>query len=1230
METLAAYLPMDRLQALARGAALPDRVIGSALVADISGFTPLTEALTRELGPQRGAEEVTRQLNLIYTALSEVVHRLGGSIMDFSGDAITCWFNGDDGFQGAACALAMQQVMRSFTAIALPSGQTLPLAMKVGVAAGTARRFVLGDPAIQLMDVLAGALLDDLAAAEHHAQKGEVVLTEATALALGAAASVPEWREDAALGCRFAVLQQLSSEAKPHPWPTVPAAGLTDLQLRPWLLPAVYDRLRHGQGDFLAELRPAVPLFMSFSGIDYDHDEEAETKLNSLLQQVQRTLAQYEAVVLQLTIGDKGSYFYAVFGAPIAHEDDAVRAATAALELRASATQMKFVQNIQIGISQGRMWTGAYGGSERRAYGVLGDEVNLAARLMQAAQPGQILVSQVARQATGDRLAWQELPAIRVKGKADPVNVFSLSAARARQVSRLPEIQYALPMVGRRQELALIDERLAQVLDQHGQIIAITGEAGIGKSRLLAEALQHAADQYFDVYRGECQSYGVNTSYLVWQGIWWRFFDLDPNGTLNEHIDRLERQLNRIHPLLAHRLPLLGAVLNLPITDNALTRSFDAKLRKASLETLLVECVRARARELPLLLILEECHWMDALSDDLLDVIGRAIANLPVLIIMVYRSPETQRQQAPRVSRLPYFAEIRLTDFVLEEAEQLIELKLRQFYGSEVGIAPLMIRRITERAQGNPFYIEELLNYLQDRGIDPRDTRTLDQLDLPASLYSLILSRIDQLTESQKITLRVASVIGRLFGAAALSGSFPQLQDQQRVVHDLADLNRLELTMVDSEPELTYLFKHVITQEVSYQSLPYATRAVLHEQVAVYLERTYAPTLDQYVDLLAFHYDHTQNDDKRREYLLKAGVAAQAEYANEVAIDYYQRVLPLLIGAAQTAARLKLGQVLEIVGRWDEADEQYRQALALADRTDDPQTRAQCQILIAELLRKRGSYGEAERWLQLARQTCELHGDEAGVGQILHISGSVAAQQGRYEQARTFYEQSLAIRQRLHDQPRIAALLSNLGIVARYQGDSAQARTLSEESLRLRREVGDKLMISVSLNNLGNLYLDLDDPAQARELLEEAVAMRREVGDRMATANSLNNLGNVARAQGNYADARAFYYESLTINRELGERWAIAYLLEDFGSLAALEGEAPRTLRLIGAAAALREAIGAPLSAAERAKLDRLLAPARQVIESDRQIALEAEGRTWSMDQAITYALNLEGLDEAG
>jgi predicted ATPase len=598
--------------------------------------------------------------------------------------------------------------------------------------------------------------------------------------------------------------------------------------------------------------------------------------------------------------------------------------------------------------------------------------------------------------------------------------------------------------------------------------------------------------------------------------------------------------------------------------------------------------------------------------------------DLPVLMVLAYRPPEAQRLQSPRVSRLAHFTSIELSEFTPEETEQLIALKLGQFSGAEAEVPPGLVERITERAEGNPFYVEELLNYLRDRGIDPRDTLAWKELDLPASLDSLILSRLDQRTESQKTVLRVASVIGRVFRAVLLWATYPEVGSRERVLADLEALCRLDLTRADTpEPELAYLFKHIVTQEVAYESLPYATRAMLHEQLARHIEETYSEQTEQYVDLLAFHYDRTENEAKRREYLLRAGDAAQADYANQAAMDYYQRLLPLLPPKEQVPVMLKLGHVLELVGEWAAADDRYRAALALAEELKDWHSRAWSQAALGELHRKQGQYADAAAWFEKARAGFAELDDQQGIGQVLQEAGTLAAQQGDYEAARARWQESLTIRWKLDDKAHISALYNNLGLVAHWEGDLASARGFYEQSLEIHRGLGDKWAIAISLNNLGYLAIEQKDYESARTHLQASLNLQREVGDRYMMADALTNLGIVARDQGDYAGARALLGEGLAINNELGNRVGTAYVLEEIAGLAALLGHARRALRLSGAAERLREEIGAPLPPAEQARLEGLLRPAREALEQAAIAAAVAEGRAWSLEQAIADALQV-------
>jgi len=322
--------------------------------------------LRESLGSRHGAEELTKHLDAVYTALIADVERYGGSVIGFAGDAITCWFDdmhGPAARRATACAFALQEAMSIFAAIALPNGATARLSLKVAVASGPARRFTVGDPEIHYLDALAGVTVVRTSTAEQLAQKDEVLLDEATVQALGVELAVRKWLTDTS-DERFAVLTQYTGQATETAFPeSVPVLDATTLQ--GWVHSLVYDREQSGQGAFLSEFRPCVAVFVRFMGIDYDA-AEAQAQLDAFIRQMQVIGSRYEGTLIQLNIGDKGSYAYLNFGALSAHEDDARRAAKAALELLAAAENMGFLGPLQIGITQGLMRLGAYGGQTRR------------------------------------------------------------------------------------------------------------------------------------------------------------------------------------------------------------------------------------------------------------------------------------------------------------------------------------------------------------------------------------------------------------------------------------------------------------------------------------------------------------------------------------------------------------------------------------------------------------------------------------------------------------------------------------------------------------------------------------------------------------------------------------------------------------------------------------------------------------------------------------------------
>ncbi len=1231
VDSLASYLPQDRRGALATGASLADRVQGAALFADISGFTPATEALVQTLDARRGAEALTRHLDDVYEALIDRVERFGGSVLGFAGDAILCWFEEQSGpaiLRAAACALAMQEAAGHFAPIVLADDPAIHLTLKVVVTSGACRRFVVGDPSVQLLDVLAGALVDRMAAGEGLLHGGEVLVDERTAQALGGAVRLGEWRDDRGTGERFALVEALlvTPAETPRPEPCC----LTAEDLRPWLLPAVYEREREGLGAFLTELRPAVVLFMHFRGIDYE-SEGAEAQLDRFVRGVQQVLVRHEGTFLALTIGDKGSYLSAAFGAPVAHEDDDRRAVAAALELRRLAGEQGGFEPVEIGISRGPVRAGAYGAASRRTYSVIGDDVNLAARLMGLAAPGETLISGRVHGSIRSDFTFEPRPPIAVKGKAEPLAVFAVTGELRSSPIRLQEPTYVLPMVGRATELRLLGDKMDLALQGKGQVVGITAAAGMGKSRLVAEVIRLGRRRGFTGFGGACRADGTASSYLVWSNIWRALFELDPDMALRKQLRRLEGEIGELAPDRVDALPLLGEVLGIPIPETDFTQSLEPKERKSALEALLVDCLRAAAAEARedgegLMLVLEDVHWIDAVSHDLLEEVARAAADLPILILLAYRPLDLPRLQEPRVQTLPYFTEIVLPELNAAEAEQAIRAKLAQLFPERGGaVPPALIENLTSRAQGNPFYLEELLNYVHDRGLDPRNPADFAHIDLPDSLHRLILSRIDQLTSQQQLVIKVASIIGRVFRFAHLVGYYPALGEPDSLRGILEELGRLDLTPLEApEPELAYLFKHIITREVAYTSLAEETRAALHEQFAGYLEASFAerPPLD----LLAHHYACSGNLDKKREYLRRAGEAAKAAYANDAALDYFSQALAVtpaadvseryalvlqreelndLVGERQLQSQdletlatlaaildddrkhievaLVRAALADTVGDYATVVAQADHAIILAQKTGLPAREAEGHNVWAKALWRQAAYAEARSHLEQALALARAAGAWEQEAASLFTLGVIADKQAHYAEARGFMEQTLASYRQHQDRRGESLVLNSLGVVAYNQRDHEAARRYLDQALRLKRELGDKYAEGVTLNNLGLVALRQHDYVAAQERLAGCLRLCEHVHDREGESAALSSLGSVALQLGDYARARRCLDRSLSLALDIGDREGQAIILAIEGRLALVQGDTGLAETRTRAALDLAREIGEPAVEAEAA-----------------------------------------------
>ncbi|BEP11706.1 adenylate/guanylate cyclase domain-containing protein [Acidothermaceae bacterium B102] len=1188
-----AYLPGDRRRALAEGRELPDRVQGAALFADISGFTPLTEALVAELGPQRGAEELAAALSSIIDPLMAELDRHGGDVIYFSGDAVTAWIDGDDGSQAVACALTMQRLMTEVGVRVTPGGRTVHLGLKVAVAIGPARRFVVGTETIQLIDVLAGALMDRLAEAEHLARTGEVVLA-------GAAADA--WADRLRLGERrgperdVAVVEALIQPVVLPP-PRLPLPTLPDQEVRKWLLPRVFERMSAGQGEFLAELRPGVPLFLRFGGIDYDDDAEAIAHLDDLVTRAQQIVDAYGGNVLQLTIGDKGAYLYAVFGAPVAHEDDSARACAAALEL-SRLGETTAATGLQIGIAAGQLRSGTYGHADRRTFCCLGDAVNLAARLMSKAPEGEVYVAAEVRSAAGADFAWDTPVTLRVAGKAAEVVA---SPLRGRRRGQRPATTALGQLVGRDAELAALRTLALESLQGTGRVAVITGSGGVGKSRLLSDTGDWLAEQGLRVRRASAQAYGPRTSYGVWADICRQAWDIDPDDPIDMVVAQLTAQLAALGPHKLARLPLLGTLLGVPIADTPLTASLDTRLRKTSLESLVVELFEASAARGPIALLIDAAEHMDELSWNLTEAIGRSAPRTPTLVLLARRPGDSAEEAEQPLAALPHVHRLQVDELDDEVSRQLAVHHVAARGGA--ALPTVALDRVVSLAGGNPFHLEELVNFLMDRGDEP--SAGLD-LGLPTSVRSLQLARIDALAESPRRTIKVASVVGSRFSTAVVAGSYPELGTDPEVADQLSSLDRAALIV--SDPDLaSHTFRNNTTHQVAYETLPFAQRSGLHDRVLSWLEDHIDN--DAALDLLAFHATRGTHDDKRRDYLVRAGLAAQERYANDAAVGYLTAAIPLVEEAERGALLQRLGKVWEILGRWDQADEAYVRAADLSTERGDRRGWANAQADRAEVARKQGRFEPARDLLLAADEVFTDLDDLAGLANVLHLLGTLASQQSRFDEARASYRASLEIRRELDDQPKVGALLSNLAVVAEQLGEYDDARALNEQALEVRALVGDPWAMAVSHNNLGMIALLQHDYRRAAGHIGESMRLAELVGDLWIVAVGRHNDGIAQRGLVQYAASGEAFAGALQSYLDHNDRWSVALLLEDVAFLAVDTGQHRNALRLLGAADALRVELAAPRSPAPAQLLEDALVPARHSLGADAETAV-AEGAT--------------------
>jgi predicted ATPase/class 3 adenylate cyclase len=967
------------------------------------------------------------------------------------------------------------------------------------------------------------------------------------------------------------VVAGLARAVPPDPWPLLPAGALDDAAIRPWMLASVYERLSAGQGQFLAELRPAVALFARFGGIDYDNDEQAAAKLDAYIRWVQQIVARYEGALLQLTIGDKGCYYYVAFGAPLAHDDDPARAVAAALEFQSLPPELDGVIGTQIGISRGRMRTGAYGGPTRRTYGVLGDDVNMAARLMSTAELGQILVSQQIADAVARQYTLRYVGAIRIKGKQAPVQVSLVLDRRAPSTQR-PATLFASPLVAREAELARMTQMLEAAQTIGGQILRLQGAAGVGKSHLAAEIVERAVGWGMRTAIGICQSTTESTAYAPWRQIARALIGLsaepgageEPAATYARQVDAVERFVADTNPDWLLRLPLLGDLLGLPIADNPTTAAFEPRLRQSALFDLVVEMVESWAQAQPLLLLIDDAHWLDEASKGLTVALGRVVAGMPLLLILSHRPPRHDTQLLPEIDTLAITHRIDLDELSLQGVATLIANRL----GGRP--SPLALSLIQAETQGNPFFVEEVVDTLRESDnlyrredgewwlaermfnalqqadclirveghweLAPNASLSAVDLGLPDSIQGVVLSRIDRLPEAHKLSLKVASVIGRTFALDLLLQTHPDQLSEAELIEQIKLLEQRDFTRLEVLQRLIYLFKHTVTRDVAYETLLFDQRRQLHRTVGEALEQLAPDATAQ----LAYHAFLGEDWPRALRYHMLAGQQTQKLFANHDGIEHFRKALRCAehMPLEDTAKRRQqihasLGQLLTSTGQYEPALDHLQEALALAITLEDRDAQAQACRWIAYVYELRSEFPLALEWIG---HGLEALGDRetTATAELLAIAGLISTRQGTYDRALEQCVQGVQIAEKLGEATSLAFAYNSRAVAHYRRGDRVQAIQDSNKALALYEQANNIHGQAMSYNGIGNAYLDLGQWTEADTFYRRAREIFIQTGDELHRIFADNNLGEIARYQGNLGEALTFYEEALRSLKHIG------------------------------------------------------------------------------------------------
>jgi class 3 adenylate cyclase/tetratricopeptide (TPR) repeat protein len=836
--------------------------------------------------------------------------------------------------------------------------------------------------------------------------------------------------------------------------------------------------------------------------------EEARQLLDPVLERMMAAVHRYEGTVNQVM----GDGIMALFGAPIAHEDHAVRACYAALAMqeaiRRYGDEMPRVHGIEVqirvGLNSGEVVVRAIGNDLHIDYSAIGQTTHLAARMEQLALPGSICCTAETLKLAEGFVQVHSLGLVPVKGLAHPMEVFELlGAGPSRRRLQATAMRGLSRFVGRQTELDHLHRGIEHAQCGHGQVVAVVGEPGVGKSRLFWECIHSHRTHGWLVLESSSVSYGKATPYLPVIDLLRGYFQIDGRDESRRVREKVAGKLVVPDEALQPTLPALGALLDVPV-DDAAWQALDPPQRRQRTLDAVKRLLLRESQVQPLLVVFEDLHWIDAETQALLDSLIESLPAARMLLLVNYR-PEYQHGWGSKTS----YTQLRLDPLPPASADEFLQALL----GDDPSLAPLT-QLLIARTQGNPFFLEESVRTLAETEVlmgecgAYRLAKPLESLQVPATVQAVLAARIDRLPPEEKRLLQTAAVIGT-------EVPWPLLQAiadaPEEVLHrGLAHVQAAEFLYETSLfPEREYTFKHALTHEVAYGSLLQERRRALHARIVEALEALAGDRLSEQVEHLAHHALRGEVWDKALAYSRQAGEKTMARSAYREAVGYVEQALHALPHLPETRdtreqaidLRLALRSALLPLGDLGRILACLREAEALAEAVDDPRRLGQVSRFLSNYFSFIGKYDQAIAAAQRVLALATAGGDDVLGGFANQYLGRAYHAQGVYQRAIACLAQAMAS----FDGPRrgehfgqviLPAVISRVWLAWCHaeRGTFAEGNALGVEGLRIAESVAHPASLMFAWWGIGLLALRQGDRYQALPRLERAVAICQDAG----------------------------------------------------------------------------------------------------------------------------------------